>query len=84
LGCGANFAKQLIAINNTGYKFATVHISIVNFSFFNFAVANLSIVNFAVVDFSVVDISFIRPVNDSRHQLDDHTNHDDPNHTDLK
>jgi hypothetical protein len=26
LGCGANFARQLAAINNTGYKFANVSI----------------------------------------------------------
>jgi len=45
------------------------------------ATVHFSIVNLAVVDISIVD--FTRPVDDSRHQLNDYPNHHDPNHADL-
>jgi hypothetical protein len=42
LGCGANLAKQFVAINNTGHKLATVHIPIVNFTVVNVSVIHLT------------------------------------------
>jgi hypothetical protein len=79
LGCGANLAKQLVAVNNTGYKLATIHISIINF-----AVVGIAFVNF-IRSVDVISIfDFIRPVNESRYQLNDNPDHDDPNHPDLK
>jgi hypothetical protein len=79
LGRGANLAKQLVAVNNTGHKLATVHISIINF-----AVVGIAFVNF-IRSVDVISIfDFIRPVNESRYQLNDNPDQHDTNHPDLK